>query len=143
MSAVCLVFFLCILAVDSQLIYPANNDGQQTLQDMLHILESQKKNSDLILLRQANITNICKYIDSFLITIKGGSLFSLFVIMWKIIRVAHGVFKKNQSIYQRDIFLNGSSSMSLYVYPHFIRRFRPTIGSSKNIVQAKQVSYHK
>lgn len=81
MSAVCLAFFLCILAVDSQPIYPANNDGQQTLQDMLHILESQKKNSDLILLRQANITNICKYIDSFLITIKGGSLFSLFVIM--------------------------------------------------------------
>lgn len=77
MSAICLVFFLCILAVDSQLIYPANNDGQQTLQDadMLHILESQKKNSDLILLGQANITNICKYIDSSLVTIKGGSLF--------------------------------------------------------------------
>lgn len=60
MSAICLVFFLCILAVDSQLIYPANNDGQQTLQDMLHILESQKKNSDLILLGQANITNILR-----------------------------------------------------------------------------------
>lgn len=75
MSAICLVFILCILAVHSQLIYPANNDGQQTLQDMLHILESQKKNSDLILLGQANITNICKYIDSSLVTIKGGSLF--------------------------------------------------------------------
>lgn len=60
MSAICLVFFLCILAVDSQVIYPANNDGQQTLQDMLHILESQKKNSDLILLGQANITNILR-----------------------------------------------------------------------------------
>lgn len=60
MSAICLVFFLCILAVHSQLIYPANNDGQQTLQDMLHILESQKKNSDLILLGQANITNILR-----------------------------------------------------------------------------------
>lgn len=70
-----MIVCLCVLAVDSQLIYTANNDGQQTLQDMLHILESQKKNSDLILLGQANITNICKYIDSSLVTIKGRSLF--------------------------------------------------------------------
>lgn len=61
MSAICLVIFLCVLAVKSQLIYPANNDGQQTLQDMLHILESQKKNSDLTLSGQASIRNMCMY----------------------------------------------------------------------------------
>lgn len=61
MSAICLVIFLCVLAVKSQLIYPANNDGQQTLQDMLHILESQKKNSDLTLSGQASIWNMCMY----------------------------------------------------------------------------------
>lgn len=62
MSALCLVFSLCILSVDSQLINPANNDGQETLQDILQILESQKKNSDTILLGQANITNYRKNI---------------------------------------------------------------------------------
>lgn len=60
MSAICLVIFLCVLAVKSQLIYPANNDGQQTLQDMLHILESQKKNSDLTLSGQASIRNMLR-----------------------------------------------------------------------------------
>lgn len=47
----------------------ANNDGQQTLRDMLHILESQKKYSDLILLGQANITDFRKYIVSSHITL--------------------------------------------------------------------------
>lgn len=64
MSTICLVIFLCVLAVDSQLIYPDYtdyNDGQQTLQGILHILESQKKNSDLTLSGQASITNIRMY----------------------------------------------------------------------------------
>lgn len=60
MSAICLVIFLCVLAVESQLIYPAYNDGKHTLQDMLHILESQKKYSDLTLSGQASITNILR-----------------------------------------------------------------------------------
>lgn len=60
MSTICLVIFLCVLAVDSQLIYPDYNDGQQTLQGILHILESQKKNSDLTLSGQASITNILR-----------------------------------------------------------------------------------
>lgn len=64
-----MIVCLCVLAVDSQLIYTANNDGQQTLQDMLHILESQKKYSDLILLGQANITDFRKYIVSSRITL--------------------------------------------------------------------------
>lgn len=65
-----MIVCLCVLAVDSQLIiYTANNDGQQTLQDMLHILESQKKYSDLILLGQANITDFRKYIVSSHITL--------------------------------------------------------------------------
>lgn len=60
MSNICMIVCLCVLAVDSQLIYTANNDGQQTLRDMLHILESQKKYSDLILLGQANISDFLR-----------------------------------------------------------------------------------
>lgn len=52
-----MIVCLSALAVDSQLIYPVHNDEQQTLQDILQILESQKKNSDTILLEQANISN--------------------------------------------------------------------------------------